>query len=178
RGLQASVRWDPIALAIAPVDRATEVAPADPPASAGSVPAAPAAGPSAAASSTAPAANAPQGVGPRRKAFIDAPVQGTDLVVPQAAGDVIAPPAVKIGKTSFTVPVTLPSVPGQYRLTVTLHDREGVVYDDASQAMIPSLDVRVTGDYGAAIDVVSSTHLTARQEALLGIRVTNIGKLT
>jgi hypothetical protein len=42
--------------------------------------------------------------------------------------------------------------------------------------MIPPLNVRVTGDYDVAIDVVSSTQLTTRQEALLGIRVTNIGK--
>ena len=48
KGLQASVRWDPIALAIAPVDPATEVAPGDPPASAGAAPASPAASPSAA----------------------------------------------------------------------------------------------------------------------------------
>ena len=127
--------------------------------------------------SSAPAAKAPPGVGPRRKAFIDAPVQAADLVVPETAGDVIAPAAVKVGKSSFTVPVTLPSVPGHYRLTVTLHDGEGVAYDDATQAMIPSLNVRVTGDYDMAIDVVPAAQLTTRQEALLGIRVTNIGKL-
>ena len=136
-----------------------------------------AASPSAAASpSSAPAAKAPRAVGPRRKAFIDAPAQGADLVVPEAAGDVVAPAAVKVGKTSFTVPVTLPSAPGRYRLTVTLHDGDGVVYDDATQAMIPSLNVRVTGDYDAAIDVVPSAQLTAGQEALLGVRVANIGK--
>ena len=149
KGLQASVRWDPIALSIAPVDPATEVAPG----SAGSAPAAPGAKPSAAPSS-APAAKAPPGVGPRRKAFIDAPVQAADLVVPETAGDVIAPTAAKVGKSSFTVPVTLPSVPGHYRLTVTLHDGEGEAYDDATQAMLPSLNVRVTGDYDMAVDVV------------------------
>ena len=174
KGLQASVRWDPIALAIAPVDPASEVAPG----SAGSAPTAPAASPPAAASpSSAPAIKALPGVGPRRKAFIDAPVQAADLVVPEAAGDVVAPTAAKVGKSLFSVPVTLPSVPGHYRLTVTLHDGEGVAYDDATQAMIPSLNVRVTGDYDTAIDVVPATQLTARQEALLGIRVTNIGKL-
>ena len=97
KGLQASVRWDPIALSIAPVDPATEVAPGQPsapaaPGSAGSAPAAPGAKPSTAPAS-APAAKAPPGVGPRRKAFIDAPVQPADLVVPEAAGDVIAPTA-------------------------------------------------------------------------------------
>jgi hypothetical protein len=172
KGLQASVRWDPIALSIAPVDPATEVAPG----SAGPAPAAPGAKPSAAPSS-APAAKAPTGVGARRKAFIDAPVQPADLVVPEAAGDVIAPTPAKVGKSSFTVPVTLPSVPGHYRLTVTLHDGEGEAYDDATQAMLPSLNVRVTGDYDMAVDVVPAAQLTTRQEALLGIRVTNIGKL-
>ena len=141
-----------------------------------SAPAAPGAKPSTAPAS-APAAKAPPGVGPRRKAFIDAPVQPADLVVPEAAGDVIAPTAAKVGKSSFTVPVTLPSVPGHYRLTVTLHDGEGEAYDDATQAMLPTLNVRVTGDYDMAIDVVPAAQLTTRQEALLGIRVTNIGKL-
>ena len=75
------------------------------------------------------------------------------------------------------MPVTLPSVPGHYRLTVTLHDGEGEAYDDATQALLPSLHVRVTGDYDMAIDVVPAAQLTTRQEALLGIRVTNIGKL-
>ncbi len=178
KGLQASVRWDPIALAIAPVDPATEVAPSDPAASAGSAPAKPAASPSATASpSSAPAAKAPLAVGPRRKAFIDAPAQATALVVPETTGDVVAPAALKVGKTSFTLPVTMPSVPGHYRLIVTLHDGDGVEYDDATQAMIPTLNVRVTGDYDAAIDVVPSAQLTTHQEALLGIRVANIGKL-
>ena len=118
------------------------------------------------------------GVGPQRKEFIDAPAADADLVVAETTGEVVAPTAVKIGKTSLSVPVTLPAAPGRYRLTITLHDGDGVVYDDATQSLIPTLSVRVTGDFDASIDVVPTVQLTAGQEALLGIRVTNLGKTT
>ena len=65
--------------------------------------------------------------------------------MPDHIGDVVAPAAVKFGKTAMVVPVTMPSVPGRYRLTITLHDADGVAYDAATQALIPPLIVRVTG---------------------------------
>ena len=173
KALQASVRWDPISVAIAPVDAATEVDGTDPAAPAATDPAAPAA---AADPEASPAATAPPIVGPRGKEFIDAPVAETDLVVPERAGDVVAPVAVKIGKTSLVVPVALPGAPGRYRLTVTLHDADGVAYDAATQALLPSLSVRVTGDYDGAIEVVPTAQLTAGQEVLLELRVVNLGR--
>ena len=187
KGMQASVRWDPISLAIAPVDPTTDVTPATTPATSPAPAASAAASPAPVASAAPSAAAAPAaspltgsapGVGPLRKAIIDVPAQGADQVVPEAAGAVVAPVAVKVGKTSIGVPVTLPVAPGRYRLTVTLHDGDGVAYDDASQALIPSLSVRVTGDYDASIDVVPAVQLTAGQEALLGVRVTNLGRTT
>ena len=45
--------------------------------------------------------------------------------------------------------VATPAAPGRYRLTVTLHDADGVAYDPATQAQVPSLIVRVTGDLDA-----------------------------
>ena len=47
--------------------------------------------------------------------------------------------------------MTLPTTPGRYRLTVTLHDADGVAYDAVTQALIPSLIVRVTGDFDGDI---------------------------
>ena len=65
--------------------------------------------------------------------------RASPLVVPERVGDVVAPAAVKIGKKALDVPVTLPTAPGRYRLTVTLHDPNGVAYDAATQALLPSL---------------------------------------
>jgi hypothetical protein len=180
KAIQASVRWDPIAVAIAPVDSATEVGGAGPAAApAGTDPAAPAA-PAAAPAASDPAAPAATSdapvVGPRGKEFIDAPPTGTDLVVPERAGDIVAPVAAKIGKTSLVVPVALPTAPGRYRLTLTLHDADGMAYDAATQALLPSLNVRVTGDFDGAIEVVPTAELTAGQEVLLELRVVNLGR--
>jgi hypothetical protein len=114
--------------------------------------------------------------GPRGKKFIDAPAEGIDLVVPERPADVVAPVAVKIGKASVVVPVALPAAPGRYRLTITLHDAQGVAYDAASQALIPSLSVRITGDFDGAIEVVPTAELTAGQEVLIQLRVANLGR--
>lgn len=174
KAIQASVRWDPISVAIAPVDPATEVGGTDPAAPAGTDPAATA--PAGTDPGAEPEATAPPIIGPRGKEFIDAPVEGTDLVVPERAGTVVAPVAVKIGKSSLVVPVALPGAAGRYRLTVTLHDADGVAYDAATQALLPTLNVRVTGDFDGAIEVVPTAELTVGQEVLLELRVVNLGR--
>jgi hypothetical protein len=128
---------------------------------------------------TAPAATAapPSGTvsAPRGKLWIDAPTDVNDLVVPEQLGDVVAPAAAKVGKKTIDVPVTLPAKPGRYRLTVTLHDADGVAYDAATQAMLPAQIVRITGDYDGSIAVVPAASLTAGTEAALGVRVKNLG---
>ena len=228
KGIQASVRWDPIDVTIAPVDPATEVAvdesataeePAADPAAPAGEPAAepsaatsePAAAPSAATSepsgasdpapatevagpSTAgkpaaaadpdgqrvdPASSAttkPTVAAPRGKEWIDAPTDEVDLVVPEQAGDVVAPVAVKVTKKELLVPVVLPTAPGRYRLTVTLHDSDGVAYDAETQAMLPAEIVRVTGAFDGAIVVAQTATLTAGGDAGLGVRVVNLGR--
>ena len=99
-----------------------------------------------------------------------------DLVVPEKTGDVVAPATVGIGKKALSVPVTFPTVQGRYRLTVTLYDNDGVGYDAATQAMIPSLIVRVTGDFDGAIQAAPTAALVAGANATLGVRVINLGK--
>jgi hypothetical protein len=106
----------------------------------------------------------------------DAPAASLDLVVPEQLGDVVAPAKVKFGKTAMIVPVTLPSVPGRYRLTIWLHDADGVAFDAATQALIPSLIVRVTGDFDGAIQAASKAQVTAGGKAQLGLRVANLGR--
>ncbi len=88
----------------------------------------------------------------------------------------VAPAAVTIGKKALSVPVTYPSVPGRYRLTISLHDKDGVAYDAATQAMIPSLIVRVTGDFDGAIQAAPSAAVTANSAVTFGVNVTNLGQ--
>jgi hypothetical protein len=107
---------------------------------------------------------------------VEAPDENLDLVVPEKIGDVVAPAVVGVGKKALSVPVTFPTVPGRYRLTVSLHDSDGVAYDAATQAMIPSLIVRVTGDYDGAIQAAPTADLTAGTKVTLGVRVVNLGK--
>ena len=103
------------------------------------------------------------------------PADELDLVVPERVGDVVAPAPVKIGKKALSIPVSMPAVPGKYRLTITLHDKDGVVYDAATQALIPSLIVRVTGDFDGAILATPTANLTAGTKAELDVRAINLG---
>ena len=103
------------------------------------------------------------------------PADELDLVVPEQVGDVVAPAPVAIGKKALSIPVSMPAVPGKYRLTITLHDKDGVVYDAATQALIPSLIVRVTGDFDGAILATPTANLTAGTEAELDVRAINLG---
>ena len=98
---------------------------------------------------------------------LEIPAEELDLVVPERVGDVVAPAAVKFGKKTMSVPVTMPTVPGKYRLTIMLHDADGVVYDAATQALIPSLIVRVTGDFDGAILATPTAELVAGTDAEL-----------
>ena len=74
------------------------------------------------------------------------------LITPERIGDVIAPATLKIGRGQMAVHVATPTAPGRYRLTVTLHDEDGVAYDPVTQAQVPSLIFRVTGELDAGFD--------------------------
>ena len=66
------------------------------------------------------------------------PSTDTDLVVPERAGDVVAPSRSRSASRHSRSRSTLPATPGRYRLTITLHDADGVAYDAATQALLPS----------------------------------------
>ncbi|HEY8061028.1 MAG TPA: hypothetical protein VID94_19830, partial [Acidimicrobiales bacterium] len=152
--LQASVRIEPMEVTSGP---ATPVDPAPP----GTTPSDP----------VTPAPAAP----PRTKLRVDPPASGVALIVPERLADVVAPVAIKVGQGSLGVPITLPEAPGRYRVTITLHDPTGVAYDAATQALFPSLVVRVTGEFDGAIQVAPSVRAEAGQELSLGVRVVNLG---
>ena len=194
KGLQASIRWDPIDMALAPTDPAAEVDGAT--GATGATGASGATGATGASDATGPAPTTtnpdvqhalPSGqtdpatqdvaADPLTGQRFDAPADGGfTLVVPEQVGDVVAPVAVAIRKKALSVPVTYPSVPGRYRLTISLHDKDGVAYDAATQAMIPSLIVRVTGDFDGAIQAAPSAAVTANTAVTFGVNVTNLGQ--
>jgi hypothetical protein len=163
--LQASVRIEPMEVTGAPATGAPATGgPATPvdPAPPGATP-------------TEPVTPAPV-VAPRTKLRVDPPTSGVELIVPERLSDVVAPVAITVGQGSLGVPITLPEAPGRYRVTITLHDATGVAYDAATQALFPSLVVRVTGEFDGAIQVAPSVRAEAGQEVSLGVRVVNLGK--
>ena len=104
----------------------------------------------------------------------DAPDFG--LVTAERAGDVVAPTTVKIQKSRMILNVATPKAPGRYRLTLRLHDAEGVAYDAATQAQIPVLIVRVTGDHDAGVDAPSQLDLAPGDAHPLAVWVANLGR--
>lgn len=97
------------------------------------------------------------------------------LVTPERIGDVVAPVKIKQSKGAFTFKVVTPAVPGRYRLTVTLHDGDGVAYDAATQALLPTLLVRVTGAIDAEIVAPASMDLAPGSVSDLPLWVANLG---
>ncbi len=175
-GLQASARWDPIDLAVLPADPA----PAGGSAAPSSGPQGVTPDPNGTASPAPSAASSPDASVPSDPAdpsatIIEPPDENVDLVVPERVGDVVAPVAVKFGKTAMVVPVTMPKVPGRYRLTITLHDADGVEFDAATQALTPPLMVRVTGEYDGALVAAPATRVAAGADLRLGVRAVNLG---
>jgi len=182
-GVEASVRWDPIDVQIVPVDPATVVAPeaipADGPTAGIADPTTEGIGARRARGGPVPISgsddNPAPSVGPDVTPRIDPPADALELVVPERVGDVVSPARLKFTKKALTIPVTLPVAPGRYRLRISLHDADGVAYDAATQAMLPSLIVRVTGDFDGSIVAAPSAELTAGSSAELGIVVANLG---
>src|SRR3954471_17760495 len=166
KGLEASVRWDPIDVAFAPVAPDGNAAPTDA---------------AAALPETPVGVITPSGVvtdaaaGEDDVQRLDAPADTSDLVVAEHVGDVVSPATVKASKKALCVPVALPTTPGKYRLTVVLHDADGVAYDADTQALIPSLIVRVTGKYDGDLQAAASADIASGADVELGVRVRTLG---
>lgn len=97
------------------------------------------------------------------------------LVTAEAPGTVVEPTTLKIGKAMLGVSLRMPGAPGRYRLTITLHDDTGLAFDAASQALLPTLIVRVTGEVDGAILAPASATVVATAPMSLAVRVANLG---
>ncbi len=103
------------------------------------------------------------------------PPESVDLVVAERPGDIVAPRTIKVRSSGLSLPVTTPAAAGTYRLTVTLHDANSVAFDAATQAMLPTLVVRVTGAIDGEILAAPAMTLTAGSAVELPVRVANLG---
>ncbi len=163
--LMIGTRWDRLdGGVVAPVGPAAPAAPVRPSAT-------PSAGPSGSPSS--PSAG-PSGDDPGTTAASPPPI---DLVVPEQAGEVVAPVAArKLAGGGIEVPVAVPASPGLYRLVSTVHQADGVAFDASTQALIPALVVRVTGPLTATYAAPAAATVVAGGQFSLAVTVSNLGR--
>jgi hypothetical protein len=98
------------------------------------------------------------------------------LVMAERVGDVVRPTALEVSRKFLSIKVTAPPTPGRYRLSVMLHDKDGVAYDDVTQGMIKSLIVRLTGAHDAGVVAPTSVELAPGDTHKLAVWVTNLGR--
>jgi hypothetical protein len=178
KGAQVGVRWDPILLDPQPdaatVAAATSPTPSPTP-SPSPVTTSPSDGPG--ASPTASATTAPAAIAPSASpATVPPPAPPeVDLVVPEQLGTVVSlHPATRVAK-GLNVAVTYPTSPGLYRLVLTIHNPAGLAYDEATQAMLKPVIVRVGGPFTAAFGAPTALALGTGQASTLAVRVVNAG---
>lgn len=102
-------------------------------------------------------------------------VDPVTLVSPETPGDVVAPVRAKLDGIKVIVPVRIPTREGLYRLVGTIHGKDGVAFDAATQALMPALIVRVTGRLTAVYDVPPTAFATPGGAFSLNVGVTNLG---
>jgi hypothetical protein len=90
-------------------------------------------------------------------------------------GELVTVSDTKIHGGILRAAVTLPAVPGSYRLTTTLHDPDGIAYDRATQALLPALIVRVAGTLSAGFSADDEITLVSDRTVVLPVRVANTG---
>jgi hypothetical protein len=102
-------------------------------------------------------------------------VDPVTLVSPEVPGQVVAPVAAAVDGNKVTVPVRVPLQAGLYRLVGTIHGKDGVAYDAATQALMPALIVQVTGPLTAVYNVPAAAFATEGGTLDLHVGVTNLG---
>jgi hypothetical protein len=100
------------------------------------------------------------------------------LIQPEQLGDVVQPVAGHYKKYGVDFEVTMPKAAGLYRLTVTLHDPDGVAYDAATQALLSPMLVRVVGPFDAKVLATETATLESGTNVALPVRVANLGTAT
>jgi len=108
----------------------------------------------------------------------DAPPDEVLLVQPEQIGDVVQPVSGSYKKYGVDFKVTMPKAAGLYRLTVTLHDPDGVAYDAATQALLSPMLVRVVGPFDAKVLATETATLESGTNVALPVRVANLGTAT
>jgi hypothetical protein len=104
------------------------------------------------------------------------PPSDLGLVQPERVGDVVQPVAASVRKADLIFAARLPAAPGLYRLSVTLHDAEGIAYDAATQALVAPMLIRIAGAYDARILATDTATLEAGTAVPLNVRVANLGR--
>jgi hypothetical protein len=97
------------------------------------------------------------------------------LIAPERLGDVVAPTAMSVDRKFLSLRVSAPAAPGRYRLTVLLHDKDGVAFDADSQGEVAALIVRLTGPHDAAISAPPSVDVSPGAAHSISLWVTNLG---
>jgi hypothetical protein len=97
------------------------------------------------------------------------------LVTAERIGDVVAPTSMKVDRKYMSVRVVSPKTPGRYRLSVMLHDKDGVAFDAASQAMVSALIVRLTGPHDAVVIAPASVEIAPGAAHKMTLWITNVG---
>ena len=98
-----------------------------------------------------------------------------DLVQPEQLGTVVdVVPAVRTS-TGLRFDVIYPTVPGLYRLVVTLHTASGMAYDEATQGLLVPVIVRVGGPVAVAYGAPPALATTVGAVSDVAIRVVNAG---
>jgi hypothetical protein len=97
------------------------------------------------------------------------------MVVAEAPGSLIATEKASGSGPRREIDVSLPDVPGVYRLVPTLHDGDGIAYDAATQALVPALIVHVTGGLWVSYGVPDQLTTSAGEPISVSVRVANTG---
>ena len=105
------------------------------------------------------------------------PAPPIDPVEAETFGSVVTTVPARIAKGALTITVTLPSDPGRYRLVTTIHDRNGIAYDAASQALLSPLTLRVSAPLSVAYGVTPAIGIVAGSRGVLPIRIANDGSM-
>jgi hypothetical protein len=141
------------------------------PSPAGGTPASPTPEPESSATTGEPASASPA---PATRVSLPEPPE-VQLVTAEATSDVVDVVKASPADDALLAAITSPSVPGLYRLTLSLHDPDGVAYDAATQALLPSLVVRVAGSVSVAYAVTPTLTAEAGHPFTLPVRVANTG---
>jgi hypothetical protein len=98
-----------------------------------------------------------------------------DLVEPERIGAVVDVVPMVRTSAGLRMQVTYPTVPGLYRLVVTLHTPSGMAYDAATQALLVPVIVRVGGPVAVAYGAPPALAVTAGAVSGVAVRVVNAG---